>query len=270
MKSFRTYHSLLPLEPSPQEPTNVTDAATKDEAGFRIGIGGKRKIITFSSKRKEKHYLASDMDRESLTIIEAISASGQYIPAYVIFQAKTHLASTFRTELDPSTVFNTSEKGFTTDIIALDWIEHFNKRTKASQRGEDRMLLIDRHGSHGTEDFVNYCVENKIVLLMLPAHLTHLLQPLDLKVFQPYKHFHRASVNNGANLGLKAFNKGDFFAALPRIRKDTFKYATIRSAWREAGTVPWNPNVVLDKMASQVAKERAEEERDRPVTPERV
>ncbi|KAJ9092561.1 hypothetical protein QFC21_006792 [Naganishia friedmannii] len=42
-----------------------TDLWNMDKAGFRIGMGGNRKIITSASQRQSKHYLASEMDRES-------------------------------------------------------------------------------------------------------------------------------------------------------------------------------------------------------------
>jgi hypothetical protein len=50
------------------------------------------------------------------------------------------------------------------------------------------MLIIDGHGSHLTHKFVDYCWAYNIVPFLLPAHTTHLLQPLDIGVFQTYKH----------------------------------------------------------------------------------
>lgn len=44
-----------------------------DEAGFKVGIGGKRKIVVTASKRQKNHYITSESDRESLTITECIN-----------------------------------------------------------------------------------------------------------------------------------------------------------------------------------------------------
>jgi hypothetical protein len=41
-------------------------------------------------------------------------------------------------------------------------------------------MIIDGHGSHVTLDFIEYCYQNKIMLTILPLHLAHTLQPLDV------------------------------------------------------------------------------------------
>jgi hypothetical protein len=47
------------------------------------------------------------------------------------------------------------------------------------------MLVMDGHGSHLTIEFVGYCyrLDVKISVFLLPAHSTHILQPLDIGVF---------------------------------------------------------------------------------------
>jgi hypothetical protein len=43
------------------------DLWNMNETGFSVGMDGKRKIITFAASKKAKHYLASELDRESVT-----------------------------------------------------------------------------------------------------------------------------------------------------------------------------------------------------------
>jgi DDE superfamily endonuclease len=42
---------------------------------------------------------------------------------------------------------------------------------------------MDGHSSHLTKEFIDYCFNYKISPFLLPAHSTHLLQPLDISVF---------------------------------------------------------------------------------------
>ena len=50
------------------------------------------------------------------------------------------------------------------------------------------MLLIeDRHASHITIDVIELAHKNDIHLLCLPAHTSHILQPLDIGVFKSFK-----------------------------------------------------------------------------------
>jgi len=49
------------------------------------------------------------------------------------------------------------------------------------------LLLLDGHKTHCSDAAAKYCVDNKITLVLPPAHTTHLLQPLDVGVFHVYK-----------------------------------------------------------------------------------
>ncbi len=45
------------------------------------------------------------------------------------------------------------------------------------------MLLIDDHASYITTSMIDYYVSQKIILLCLSTHITHLLQSLNVEVF---------------------------------------------------------------------------------------
>ena len=81
-----------------------------------------------------------------------------------------------------------SDTGYTNDEIALSWLEHFDRCSTKKQVGRKRLLLMDNHTSHQTHEFLVYAREKGILLYYLPPHATHFLQPLDVVVFQPYKH----------------------------------------------------------------------------------
>ena len=48
---------------------------------------------------------------------------------------------------------------------------------------------MDGHGSHITGKFLGFCQDNNILLLCIPRHLTHFLQPLD-SCFGPLAHYY--------------------------------------------------------------------------------
>ena len=95
---------------------------------------------------------------------------------------------------------------------------------------------------------------NNIVLFRLSAHSTHLTQPLDVGVFQPYKHYHAEAIDNAVRMGDSEFGKLEFLAAFQTFRTQTFKPSTIRHAFRTCGIVPFNPNMVLDIIRQKVVK----------------
>ena len=87
-----------------------------------------------------------------------------------------------------------------------------------------------------------------IDLFILPPHSTHLTQPLDVGCFQPFKHYHAEAVDAAVRLGSSDFDRLDFLAAFNWIRSQTFTTSTITSAFRKTGFVPYNPEVVLEKV----------------------
>ena len=104
-----------------------------------------------------------------------------------------------------------------------------------------------------TIPFHNLATENKIVLFRLPPHSTHLTQPLDVGVFQPFKHYHTDAIDKAVRLGDEKFGKLEFLAAFQSFRNQTFKPTTIRHAFESTGLVPFDPDVVLDKNSQKTS-----------------
>jgi len=57
------------------------------------------------------------------------------------------------------------------------------------------------HGSHVSTAAIEFCLQKKIILLCLPSHTTHLLQPLDVGVFAPLATTYKRLVQKGSRLG---------------------------------------------------------------------
>ena len=82
----------------------------------------------------------------------------------------------------------------------------------------------------------------------MPPHTTHLLQPLDVCVFQPLKHWHSEAVNEAVQNGDETFSKVEFLNAFNSFRRKAFKESIIHSAWKKTGLIPYNPALVVDKV----------------------
>ncbi len=50
-----------------------------------------------------------------------------------------------------------------------------------------KLLFLDGHASHLTLELVEKAKANNIILFKLPAHASHLIQPLDVGVFKTTK-----------------------------------------------------------------------------------
>ncbi|KAM4067613.1 DDE superfamily endonuclease [Hirsutella rhossiliensis] len=211
------------------------DIWNMDETGFRIGVG-KDQLI------------------ESATAIEAISANGEVVPAFLILAGQMHMASWYQIpELDPDTVIRPTPTGYSNDVISLEWLQHFDKHSEKSSRSSKRLLILDGHGSHHTRQFIEYCDNHNIIPFGMPPNLTHALQPLDVVVFQPLKHYHAKALDVMVRDGLVNITKLEFLSCIQQVRLHAFKESTIRSAFRKTGIFPFNPQVVLQCLEARQA-----------------
>ena len=222
-----------------------------DETGFQIGMGKDHLVIT---KRKRSHYFSIPQNRESATAIECISASGCFLPAFLILSGKAHMRRWYEgEELEPKSCIAISPTGFTNDEVSLDWLKHFDLHSKGYQVGVKRLLIIDGHGSHHTIEFISYCYENNIIQLSLPPHLTHILQPLDVAVFQPLKGYYAKALDVLVRDGCTNITKLEFLSVIHDVRRKALKPATILSAFKKTGIVPFNPLVILRPLRDRQA-----------------
>ena len=81
-----------------------------------------------------------------------------------------------------------SNTGWTNDTLAFNWLEKvFLTSTVPSTPNQRRLLIVDGHDSHVKAGFIACCIQNKIDLMVLPAHSSHITQPLDVGIFAPLK-----------------------------------------------------------------------------------
>jgi hypothetical protein len=221
-----------------------------DETGFNIGIGRDQWIITREFSKPV--WSGSNTNREYATVIEAVSATGSVIPPFIIFAAKCVLQGWFdNTEIGKW--IGVTETGYVNDLISYQWVQHFHHATKYQVKGTHRLLICDGYGSHMTYEFVRFCEDHKIIVFFLIPHTSHILQPLDVGVFQAYKHWHSEAIADATQTGGGKFTKVEFLNALDIIRQKTFKKQTIRHGFRATGIVPYNPHMIIEQLEDYMA-----------------
>ena len=230
-----------------------TDVWNMDETSFRIGCGRAQMVITMDLKKPLR--MTDPDNRDYITSVECISSRGVVNSPLLIISGVQILHKWCQeNDLHDDTLIGTSDTGYSNDDSAMDWLNHFIEHTKNKRQGAWLLLIIDGFGSHMTIPFFEVATVNKIVLFRLLAHSTHLTQPLDVGVFQPFKHYHTEAIDRAVRLGDSQFGKLEFLAAFQGFRNETFKPSTIRHAFRSTGIVPFDPNVVLDKIREKEAQ----------------
>ena len=175
------------------------------------------------------------------TIIECISATGASTLPTVIYKGKDVQQQWFPSKLDifDNWEFTATENGWTNDKVALEWLEKvFIPQTKPRDRSA-RLLILDGHGSHETTDFLWRCLEHDIYLLFLPAHTSHVLQPLDLTIFSSLKRLYRKELQKLSSLiDSTPIGKRNFLVCYQEARQESITSSNIKSGWRTTGLWP--------------------------------
>ena len=82
----------------------------------------------------------------------------------------------------------------------------------------------------------------------MPAHSSHILQPLDIVCFSPLKRKYSQRVRDLARRRVFHINKEGFLPAFKDAFFNVFTEQNCRKAFKAAGLVPINAQVVLDRL----------------------
>jgi hypothetical protein len=218
-----------------------------DEAGARVGCPVGEHIVVPSDVRE--HYTESPENRKSVTIIETIIADGREpLPPFIIAPGKHIMDNWVRSELRGEEWITSSPTGYTNNTIIMEYLDHLILHTKAGPNKPWKALLLDGHESHHYLPFQLKAAEHHIKLIYFPSHLTHALQPLDVGVFRPWKHWHNMAIQRAIRSLDFQYTITSFFRDLVQIRTDTMKKDTIVGAFRDSGIWPVATKKGIEKM----------------------
>ena len=147
-------------------------------------------------------------------------------------------------------MFSCNKSGWTSNYHGMKWIEHFEAQTRATLQSSDeyRLLICDGHDSHISAGFVNFCIQNRIDLLLLPPHSSHLLQPLDVAIFGPLKHALSNQISRLLRSGIVRIQKAEWLERYIEARDKAITKQNILSGWRGAGLFPENMHRILQQL----------------------
>ena len=172
-----------------------------DEKGFVIGqAAATRRIMSKAAVRSGRvPYACQDGSREFISLLACISVTGEALPPALIYKGE-YLQDTWLDDFDTSSAkahFAVSPNGWSSHVHGLDWLQSvFERYTKEEVSRSRRLLIVDGHSSHVNLEFLDACDRRRILVLILPPHSTHRLQPLDVKLFAPLASFYTKGLND--------------------------------------------------------------------------
>ena len=113
-------------------------------------------------------------------------------------------------------------------------------------------MIVDGHVSHVTTKAIKFCLASKTILLCLPPHTTHILQPLDVGIFAALAALYKKGVRERSRFLVDySIDKVDFLEIYRSAREGAFTESNISKAWKAVGLEPFDPDVVLKQLPGQ-------------------
>ena len=133
----------------------------------------------------EPQQIIGGTGRENITVHVYFSASGTYVPPYIVYTGKRLMLSHKQGGRPIGARYGVSPSGWMTQVTFIDWFKSLF--VPSLPQDCPVVLILDGHDSHLTYKLCILAKENDVHLIKLPANLTHFLQPLDMAFFKPLK-----------------------------------------------------------------------------------
>ncbi|RKK81113.1 hypothetical protein BFJ71_g15730 [Fusarium oxysporum] len=212
-----------------------------DEGGIMAGFGLDSLVIGSSDPRR-KTFLKGSQSRTWTSFIEAATATGRLLKPGIIFKGKELQQQWFIDEFREVAdwYYVTSDNGWTDNHIAVEWLrEVYLPQTQPEDESDARLIILDGHRSHVSDEWMATCFLNNVYCCYLPAHCSHGLQPLDNGPFNASKAAYRKELQKLTSLTDSApVDKVNFIRAYAKAREVGMTKKNILSGWRVTGNWP--------------------------------
>lgn len=240
------------------DPTILTDPSrmyNADESGFSLCVKGSKVI---GCKGAPVVYSYGNSDKTQLTVMAASSATGHYVPPMIIFPGQRFSYNPL--EGFEEAALGRSDSGWMDSEVFCNWLTNvFIPAIDEKKVKKPVLLLIDGHSTHVTIEASDTCVASGIELYCLLEHSSHVMQPLDLRLFSSLKQTWKQSVRDWQSEHVGELVTKRTFA---RVFKQAWTRSTTVDAavngFLEAGLYPLNPAAVTKSVKLEPSKLFAE------------
>lgn len=165
---------------------SAADIYNMDETGI-CTVQKTSKVIAVKGE-KQVGSITSGERGSNITMIGCINALGNSVPPMFIFP-RVNFKQFMLHGAPPGSIGSAHASGWSTNEKFLQWMQHFIDIERPS-KDHKKLLILDNHDTHCAYDAIQLAKENGIILLTLPPHTSHKLQPLDRTVYGPLKTFY--------------------------------------------------------------------------------
>lgn len=181
-----------------------------------------------------------------VTLCCTINAIGNAIPPFFVFPRVKFRGSMLNGAPLGSGGSATSSGWMNTDTFLMV-MNHFIKYSKSSP-GNKTLLIYDNHESHVSIAVIKLAKENGVILLTLPPHCSHKIQPLDKTVFGPLKRYYNEACRNWlTNHPGRRISIYEIAGLVGQAFPFAFSTNNILSGFSKVGIYPFNSSIFTEE-----------------------
>ncbi|XP_046663524.1 MFS-type transporter clz9-like [Homalodisca vitripennis] len=216
-----------------------------DETGVSSVLNKCQKVVAEKGKRAVGTISSAERGVNT-TVVCCSSAAGMYVPPLIIFK-RMRMCDDLKVGAPPGSVVDISENGWINSELIVKWLRHFIATVKPSKERKV-LLLLDGHTTHSKNlEALEIARDAGVIMIQLPGHTTHRLQPLDRSFFKPFKGYFIQAVDKWlrTNPGLRVTQY-----QISQLLKEAYcKAATIENScngFKCSGVWPIDPSIFTE------------------------
>lgn len=162
------------FSPSEIYNTDETGCTTVQKPAAVVTEKGKKQVGAITSAERG----------ELVTVVYTVSAIGSVVPPLFIFPRVNY--KHFVRGGPTQCIGRSTRSGWINQETFVEYLNHIIKHTRCTPERKI-LLILDNHDTHISLDAVDTARSHGVVMLTLPPHTSHRLQPLDRSVYGPLK-----------------------------------------------------------------------------------
>ncbi|XP_034065436.1 uncharacterized protein LOC117542069 isoform X1 [Gymnodraco acuticeps] len=193
-------------------------------------------------ERNKASSITSAERGELVTVVCAVNAAGNAIPPMFVFP-RVRFKDDFMIGAPPGAKGASTRTGWMNEDTWPEFLDHLIQHTQCTP-DRPMLLILDNLKTHISLKAVEKAKSNSIVMLTLPPHTSHRMQPLDVTVYGPFKTLYNRALdgwmrsNPGKTVSIYQIaglvNEAFLSAVTPR---------NITSEFKSTGIFPYNRDI---------------------------
>ena len=213
-----------------------TGCTTAQQPGGVVAPTGKKRIGSVTSADRG----------ELVTVSYAVGASGVVVPPMFVFPW-VNFRNNFIVGGPLGCIGGANKSGWMNEDLYVNFIKHFIHHVRRS-RERPVLLILDNVDAHISPTAIDLARENGVVMLTIPPHTSHYLQPLDRTCYGPFKTAFGVAMD-----GWMRSHPGrvvtiyDVPSLVAEAQLHSLTIRNIQNGFRVSGIYPYNRNVFTDE-----------------------